>query len=461
LIQNTWSKNTENSIAEFWISGELLMQLSIAYLVMNMPAPAEVFLAVEVNALISAGVDVNVFCLKRPHPQREKLVTTQQLSAVALYHFPYLFSWRLWKDIGFALRRHPAILFHIVALITRTCWRRPGLWIRSLLVIPKSFSIARVIQQQKIGIVHAAWGHYPAITGYLIKRLMPSVKFTIALGAYDRVMQHPMTVVAARYAAAILTQGEASAHLLKNHWPKCSTAISVIRRGINVDATRSWRGINEKPPGVIVSVGRLIKVKGHQHVVQAFARVHRSMPQTRLWILGEGKYRPKLVRLIERLGLADFVELPGHLAQTELFCRISQASVFVLTTESEADNLPNAVKEAMSIGIPVITTPTTGIDELVRDGVTGCIVPRADVGAIADSIIRILSDAAFATYLSRQGVQQVEKHFDIKETTRRREQLYYELANSGVDRHSRPPFVSSVEMGDRLDSGLVSRSLNR
>ena len=180
--------------------------------------------------------------------------------------------------------------------------------IQSLLIVPKSFSIARAIEREGIRIVHAAWGHYPAVTAYLIKRLMPSIQFTLACGAYDRLARHPLTGIAANYAACILTQSRATADLLKKDWPQPSTPIFVITRGIDIEATSSFRRVNGKPPGVIVSVGRLIQVKGHQYVVQAFARVHRAMPHTRLLILGEGKYRPKLEHLVARLGIMDSVE---------------------------------------------------------------------------------------------------------------------------------------------------------
>ena len=159
------------------------MQISVAYLLSQMPAPSEEFLAVEVNFLIRAGLNVTVFCLREPHPQNNKLIVDQALSGVRIHYIPYLFSWHVWRKLGYWLRRNPTILWHMVALITRTCWRRPRIWFQSLATLPKSFSIAHTIQQEEIKIVHAAWGHYPAITALLIQRLIPSVQFTLALGA--------------------------------------------------------------------------------------------------------------------------------------------------------------------------------------------------------------------------------------------------------------------------------------
>ena len=85
----------------------------------------------------------------------------------------------------------------------------------------------------------------------------------------------------------------------------------------------------------------------------------------------------------------------------------------------------------MAIGVPVITTPTTGIGELVQDGLTGCVVRFGDVEAIANRIIRLLSDQPFADYLGRKGMQHVEEHFDIRNTTEKRKRLYDDLVSSG------------------------------
>ena len=155
------------------------------------------------------------------------------------------------------------------------------------------------------------------------------------------------------------------------------------------------------------------------------------MPDARLLILGEGKYRPTLERLIAHLGLTDWVDLPGHLSQPEVFDRISQASLFVLASESKADNLPNTVKEAMALGVPVISTPTTGIEELIEDGVSGCIVPMGDVDSITRNSVRILSDQSFTKNLILNGIQHVEEHFDIRKTTETRKRLYGDLITHG------------------------------
>jgi len=406
------------------------MNISIAYLLMRMPAPSEVFLSVEVSSLVEKGVAAEVFCLRNPHSDHTGLAQAQGLADIPIYNFPYFFSLGLWRDVRFWLRRDPKIFWSLVIQITRTGWRRPLVWLKSLLIIPKSFSIARIISEKNIRVVHAAWGHYPAVTGYLVKQLVPSIHFTLGLGAYDRIAQHPMTVIATSRADCVLTQGNTSKDLLKHHWPKPECPILVIRRGINIDRLREIRKNTKKVSCLVVSGGNLKKNKGHQHVIKAFSNVISDFPEARLMIIGDGFYRSKLMQLVTSLHLEDYVKFTGHLNQADLFYYMARSSAFVLASESRTDNLPNVIKEAMALGTPVITTPTTGIEELVQDQKTGCIVGMGDTTGIYENVRKIFRDQSFSEYLSKNALNRVEETFDIKETTQQRVDLLKELAYS-------------------------------
>ena len=402
-------------------------QLTIAYLLMQMPAPAEVFLSAEVNALIEVGVRVLAFSLRQPHPEHEQLVASQDLTSVPLIFTPYLFSQDLWRSVLYWERRHPGIWRESVSLVTRKCRRRPSLWLRSIAILPKSFHIARIIEQEGVQIIHAAWGHYPAITAYLVKQLLPNVGFTLALGAYDRLMRHPMTEVAAAIADGIVTQSEGSAELIRHDWPQPATPVHVIFRGVDLRVTdRSCDRFKRTPP-LVVAVGRLIDVKGHQQIIRALAQIRRDLPEVELMILGEGPYRKELEELVSRLGLEGAVQMPGHLPQSDLFEVLAQAGVFALASESRADNLPNAVKEAMILGIPVVTTPTTAITELVRNGETGYIVPMGDTVELAKRICELLTDTELASRMAKRAKEHVIRHFDLEQTTQERVILYEEI----------------------------------
>lgn len=123
----------------------------------------------------------------------------------------------------------------------------------------------------------------------------------------------------------------------------------------------------------IVSVGRLIKQKNQMMLLEAFAEIHREYPEYTLTIYGEGDYREKLEDKIRKLELENVADLPG--SKKDVFKLISDAELFVLPSDYEG--MPNALIEAMCLGLPVVSTAVSGTSDLIEDGVNGKIV---DVG---------------------------------------------------------------------------------
>jgi glycosyltransferase involved in cell wall biosynthesis len=141
---------------------------------------------------------------------------------------------------------------------------------------------------------------------------------------------------------------------------------------------------------VVVAVGRLTYQKGYPHLLDAFARVRRSV-DAELWILGDGPDRSAIERQIADLGLRDVVRLLGFQAQPQAFMR--RATVFVLSSLYEG--FGNVVVEALACGTPVVSTECPhGPAEILQNETTGLLVPVADSAALADALARLLGDSA-------------------------------------------------------------------
>lgn len=122
----------------------------------------------------------------------------------------------------------------------------------------------------------------------------------------------------------------------------------------------------DKP--VILACGRLVKAKGFQHLLPAFRAVHSRHPDLRLVILGDGPLKKELLQLSRDLDIDRFVHWPGY--QDNPFAWMGRSSIFVLS--SLAEGFPNALLEAMTLGLPVISTacpsgPREILDEYSRD----------------------------------------------------------------------------------------------
>ena len=151
----------------------------------------------------------------------------------------------------------------------------------------------------------------------------------------------------------------------------------------------------------IVAAGRLHPQKNFRMLIDAFAAFRASHPDWRLVIYGEGGERAALTQLLQDLpdGAAA---LPG---QTDRLAeRIDSAGMFVLSSDYEG--MPNALIEAMAMGLPCIATdcPCGGPAALIAHGVDGLLSPVGDAAALSRSMARIADDPALADRLSRHAL---------------------------------------------------------
>lgn len=150
--------------------------------------------------------------------------------------------------------------------------------------------------------------------------------------------------------------------------------------------------------GRILSVGRVDQNKNHEMILRAFALIAEEFPRASLVIYGEGECRKKLQELSRKLGLSERVSLPG--AVTDVPEKIRTGSVFVLSSGHEG--MPNALIEAMCLGIPSISTdcPCGGPRELIEDGVNGFLIPVGDTEALAERLRLLLQDEELSERMS-------------------------------------------------------------
>jgi glycosyltransferase involved in cell wall biosynthesis len=152
-------------------------------------------------------------------------------------------------------------------------------------------------------------------------------------------------------------------------------------------------------------MGRLVRQKGFDLLVEAFARVASMHPDWRVVILGEGAERANLTASIHAAGLVDRVSLAGFASAPERAMR--QADLFVLPSRFEG--FPNSLLEAMAEGMPCISFDCpTGPKELIEHDVSGWLVPAEDVAALAKGLDMLMGSAELRIRLGAQarGVQQ-------------------------------------------------------
>ena len=182
--------------------------------------------------------------------------------------------------------------------------------------------------------------------------------------------------------------------------PKVQKKSVVILNPLDTSAFPTHDFSHEKKE--IVTVGRLEPQKNQKLLINAFSLIADEFPDYNLIIYGEGSLRGELESHIEQLNLQERVLLPG--AKEGIQEYIKDASLFVLSSDYEG--IPNALIEAMAIGLPCISTDCSpgGARALIDNNVSGVIVPCGDSNELTQQMVRLLVDREFAKKIGRKAL---------------------------------------------------------
>lgn len=199
-------------------------------------------------------------------------------------------------------------------------------------------------------------------------------------------------------AAGVLVQSEANRAGLLSQLERVAPAqvpalrdkLAVVENGLDLPEVTPVPA-----PGRVLGVGRLIRDKGMDLVIDACARA--NLPLT---LAGDGPERGALARLAaERGGDVRFTGFVEHAALESLY----RESGSVVLAARQGEGLPNVLLEAMAHGRPVVATPCAGTRDLIADGGNGLVVPADDASALAGALARLAAEPATAQRLATAG----------------------------------------------------------
>lgn len=395
--------------------------LRIAMIVAVFPTVSETFIVNQIVGLITLGHHVDIFALDPPRqgPVHEDI---RRHGLLARTYYLRHDSWS--KRMLSALRRlcsTPAWLtprglrqaFRI--LRARTPDARLS---RSGLAIMAS----RELQNGPYDIVHCQFGNLGERwvqvmrTGLLHGALITSIRGHDATQSerYDERYYAELF----REAHLLLPVSQSLAERLRDLG--CAPEkIRVLHSGIDCRRFEFRpRALDAPEPTRILSVARLVEMKGIRFGIEAVARMLQAGCRIRYDIIGDGPLRRELEGLIREYGIEASVSIHGWKPQQELVEVLQSAHIFlapsVTATNGETEGIPNAVKEAMAVGLPVVATHHSGIPELVSDGVSGLLVPERDADALASALKSLYEDPDRWRAMGRAGRDRVEAQFDTE-----------------------------------------------
>jgi glycosyltransferase involved in cell wall biosynthesis len=195
--------------------------------------------------------------------------------------------------------------------------------------------------------------------------------------------------------------------------------ISLIPNGIEIPPykprEREWKGR-------VVFVGNLTQqpAKGVDILLLAWKTVIKSFPDAHLQIVGQGDV-PAYKDYVQQIEINESVTFAGK--QTNIDQILSDADIFVLPSRREG--MSNALMEAMVRGMPVVVTDISGSQDLVEDGISGIVVPPADINSLANALNRMLADPGKAKEMGKNAYQSIADKCDISKVAKK----YFDLYN--------------------------------
>lgn len=385
--------------------------LKIAFVVDRFPRLSETFVLNQITGLLDRGHAVDIFATK---PREDKSVHPDVERYGLLKRARY---------IGVPTSRLGRVM-KAVALIGGHFHRNPTAIVKSLNVLKygkAALSLRMLFTAAPFGkrydIVHCQYGTNGTAVGALLKELG---------------IQHTLVTTFHRYDIRLAeTNGTAFRPLIVHG--DCFLAISehnharlvdlgidprkIVYHPVGIDCRR-FAGSDLRPsargePVRLVTVARLFPEKGLQYGIQAISRLLRRRPKLRLEyeILGDGPLRVELDEMITALGLAHVVRLRGPQQQGAVVEALRQSHIFLLPSLDEV--LPVSVMEAHALGLPVLATSVGSLHELVLDGVTGYLVPPADVGAFEEKLEHLISRPDTCATMGTAGSRHIREHFDV------------------------------------------------
>lgn len=409
--------------------------LKVAYLLLRFPHLTETFILREMVLLRRLGLGVHVFSLIPPLPTHVVHKQVQEMMPYSHYS-PFLLSARLILAQFYFLFRSP---MRYMRALFRAIWQacpEPRALLRVLMTFPKSVYFARQMQDLGIDHIHAHFVWTNGIAARIASDLT-GITFSLHPHAWGLFMRDQKSVRRQlELATGIVTVSEYHRQYIADLCPRWSPAeIRVVHYGL--DPTEFAPAHVPPEDGVvrIISVGSLFEKKGHGYLIDACAQLAERRIPFRCSIVGDGSVRSALQARIDQHNLGDRVSLLGAKTQAEVKDLYRHSDIFalacVVARSGDCDGMPNVLLEAMSMQIPVITTPVAGIPELVHDGETGLLVPERDAHALARAMERLINDESLRHEMGRRGREAVLAGFDIHQTAAQLAAVFHEFCERG------------------------------
>ena len=383
---------------------------------------AGVFVLEQARHLCRAGMNVHVLAPWQPVGCR-----LETMAGVDVSRFPYF--WPKHKaglcygegGVPENMKNNPALRFQLPFLV--------------FMFLIHTFRMAR-----RFDVIYAHWT-LAGLAGVMAGKIMKKPVVVMMHHGQARRSANPLEKFVISHADRVVC----NSGYTRNHVRRCyrSWGCDLIPPGVDTDIFKplpvdssgvffSRLGIPDHLP-VVLAVGRHIAWKGFAYLLQAAARIKDRVPFV-LIIGGGGPETPGLRLSAEKLGIQDRVVFTGRIPNSDMPRLYNRATVFVLPSIVDAsgntEGLGVVLMEAMACGTPCVGSNVGGIPDIVRDGYNGLLIPAGDAAALAEAILRLLTDEKLRQSMGENGRRFIAENYSWVRITDRTVALLRALHNN-------------------------------
>jgi len=292
--------------------------------------------------------------------------------------------------------------------------------------------IKQIIKNEAIDLIHAHMAD-AAFLGWIVARKC-SLPLVISHHGHDllpkcsklcRVVYKLLVTVAAHYAKINIAVSHSVAERAQHQFFLNNDRVTVITNGVPVPSGDhiTKQNKSDKRELRIVTVGRLIELKGQSQLINAAAQLVKKYQNILFFLIGDGPLKKELQLRADELDIADHIVFTGSIADVPVY--LNTADIYVSTSCSEG--MPMATLEAMAWNVPVVASDIPGNRTVVEDGKTGLLYQAGNAAALAEIVDSIIENPIMTRERARQARQMVEEKYSADVTSKAHNKMYEKI----------------------------------
>ncbi len=381
------------------------------------PRISETFISNEILLLEEQGISLHILSMRRP---REDFFHTSvgrikarvdYLPETFLTSLPFLMP----QNLLLAAKKPRCYAAALRTAFRRFLRTRKSATFKHL--FQAGYLVNKLLPGSNITHFHAHFAHSPTSVAFFAS-LLSGIPFSFTAHAKDIYTTDPAQLrEKIAHAAFVVTCTEYNRRHLARLSGAAAPAVFRIYHGIDVGLFSSrHNGALPLPPYRILTVSRMTAKKGLPTVFKALGILRDRGIRFHHTLIGDGDERDSLQKQVRDLGLEPLTRWMGTQPHEEVIRQYQQADLFVLGCEIAAngdrDGIPNVCVESMAMGVPVVATRISAIPELIENGKTGLLVAPGNPEALAEAMIKALTDTDLRQEMIAAARDRVSRDFN-------------------------------------------------